>query len=451
MDADRLPPAFTAECRRLLGGEYPAFLSAITGGRTCYGLRANSLKLRPEELSIRLGGLMPIPWEPSGFCYNYNRAERLSKHPYYSAGLYYLQEPSAMLSAALLPVSPGDRVLDMCAAPGGKATQLAAKLAGTGVLVANDVSTSRIKPLIRNLELAGVRNAIVTNADPSALAERWKGWFDAILADVPCSGEGMFSRDDTAVSSWRLHPPESLAPLQMGILSSCAKMLAPGGFLMYSTCTFNTMENEGVIVRFLEENADFSLVPVNTASIGASGGIGLTGCARIWPHRNGGEGLFAALLRKDQRLEARNQKLEKNKGKDKDKGKTFGLADFGEFGRICPKLTGISVLRRGDALYAAPADSPELSGVRCARQGLYLGDAKKGRFEPSFALAMSLRTDEFENVFDAAAGSDECRRYLAGESFEASAPEGYNLFCVDGFPLGFGKVVGGRLKNKRML
>ena len=265
----------------------------------------NTLKLSPEEfLEFSPWKLSPVPWTKNGFYYD--SQDRPSRHPAYFAGLYYLQEPSAMTPAAMLPVEPGDKVLDVCAAPGGKSTELAAKLKGEGLLVSNDISYSRARALLKNLELTGAANIAVVSEEPEKLAEVWPEFFDKILVDAPCSGEGMFRRDDDMVKDWTSRGPEYYSPIQRRILEQAVAMLKPGGMLLYSTCTFSRLEDEDNVNFLLESHPEMELVPFNLASVpGSADGIGLNGCMRLFPHRMKGEGHFLALLRKKRCLSSK--------------------------------------------------------------------------------------------------------------------------------------------------
>jgi NOL1/NOP2/sun family putative RNA methylase len=310
-----LPQSFLDKMRRLLGGEYEAWLASYEKERQ-YGLRVNALKITPEafiRLSPMGADLTPIPWTNEGFYYR--EQHRPGKHPHYHAGLYYIQEPSAMVPGELLDVRPGDKVLDLCAAPGGKSTQLAAKLSGLGLLVANDNAAERTKALAKNIELAGVRNAVVLNEEPSRLAGVFPGFFDKILVDAPCSGEGMFRKDESMIAQWEKHSVERCSLMQRDILRHAADMLAPGGTLVYSTCTFSPEENESQIASLLSERQELEVVyvplrhgwapgrPEWTAAGNGSRPLeadavqAVAGTVRLWPHLTAGEGHYAAVLR----------------------------------------------------------------------------------------------------------------------------------------------------------
>ena len=300
-----LPSAFEEKMQGLLGEEMDAYLACYEEPRY-YGLRVNTAKISVEEFrKICPFEITPIPWIENGFYYD---GERLSpaKHPYYFAGLYYLQEPSAMTPASRLPIELGDRVLDLCAAPGGKATELGARLLDTGLLAANDISSSRAKGLLKNIEVFGIGNVLVLSEEPGKLVQYFPEYFDKILIDAPCSGEGMFRKDKKMVKAWEEHGPEFFSPIQKGLVLQAAEMLRPGGLLLYSTCTFDGRENEQVIEHLLEHFPEFTVLPVEAyegfaegmPEVSESGDERLKDTVRIFPHRMKGEGHYVALLKK---------------------------------------------------------------------------------------------------------------------------------------------------------
>ena len=265
-----LPQDFLEEMKRLLEDEYEDFLASYEEEPRA-GLRINKRKLTEDNaediLPVKIAN---VPWISNG--YYYDGEDQPSRHPYYFAGLYYLQEPSAMTPANLIPITPGDKVLDMCAAPGGKATELGVKLNGQGVLYANDISNSRAKALLKNLELFGIPNIFVTSEEPSKLLHACGGYFDKILIDAPCSGEGMFRKDPKMVKSFMEHGPEYYAKIQKSLILTAADLLAPGGMILYSTCTFSPLENEAVIQHLLDNRDGFSVIPINGRYEGFSEG-----------------------------------------------------------------------------------------------------------------------------------------------------------------------------------
>ena len=429
-----LPDAFLARMRRLLGAEFDAFLAS-------YELPRNvGIRLNPQKCSA------PLPfcgervgWAPNG--YYYDPAQRPGLHPYHEAGLYYLQEPSAMAPAPLLDAQPGQRVLDLCAAPGGKTTQLAAAMTGRGLLVCNEIHPKRARILSSNIERMGVKNALVLNEHPAKLAERFPLYFDRVLVDAPCSGEGMFRKEDAAVTDWSEETVAMCAARQSEILESAAAMLRQGGRLVYSTCTFSPEENEGVISAFLHRHPDFSVLPCDAPYfdrgrpdwiVDPAGGIENT--LRLFPHRLRGEGHFAAVL-------VRSGDRQNDVPTERAARLPAEISAFFAKNGIAPG--GIPVCF-GDTWFLAPEDTPELRGLRVLRAGLELGEVRKGRFVPAHALALSLET--FPNCADFPADSREIAAYLRGETLPADR-RGWTLVTVDGHGLGWAHGADGVLKN----
>lgn len=442
----KISEEFLNRMRDLLGEEdYNAYLKSFEEERL-YGLRVNTLKVSPEAfVKMTSLKLLPVPWINNGFYYD--GEERPAKDPYYYAGLYYLQEPSAMTPAHMLPIVPGDKVLDLCAAPGGKSTELGAKLRGKGLLVSNDISNSRARALLKNLELWGIENICVTSEEPQKLKTTFAGFFDKILVDAPCSGEGMFRKDADMVKSYEEHGPEYYEAIQKEIVGHAVDMLAPGGLMMYSTCTFSICENEDIIRLILEKHTDMELVKLPLFE-GASDGIGLSGCLRLFPHKIKGEGHFMALLRK---MDGSVGTEETKTGRKKEKELPKELSQF--LSLISKPLITSRIEIKNDCVYYLPEYFPENGGkLRYLRTGLCLGEMKKERFEPSQALAQSLKMEEFKQTLSFQKEDERVIRYLKGETvFLAEMEErikGWCLICVDGFPLGFAKGNGDTLKNK---
>ena len=321
-DSDKiqtLPLPFLERMKEMLGDDYDAFLKSYKNPRT-YGLRVNTAKLSCQDFqALSPFPIRPIPWINTG--YFYEEESRPARCPYYQAGLYYLQEPSAMTPASRLPIEPGDFVLDLCAAPGGKATALGAALNDTGFLLANDISTSRARALLRNLELFGMKNMLVTDEKPAKLAQRFPAFFNKILLDAPCSGEGMFRKEEALARDWTPEKSAELSDIQKDLVLKAADMLRPGGMLLYSTCTFSPCEDEEVVAYLLRQRPDMELMEMpeyegfssgrpeyaGTAdtsdseialSLNAFNPEELQKCVRIFPHKMDGEGHFLALFRK---------------------------------------------------------------------------------------------------------------------------------------------------------
>ena len=446
----RLPETYTDRMQKLLGPEYEAFLGSFD--RPVYNaMRTNTQKWSPEELSAWYGAPDQVPWCREGF---YVDAEgQASRHPYYYAGLYYLQEPSAMLPAAMLPVQPGDRVLDLCAAPGGKSTQLLCRLQGQGLLVSNDISPSRAKALLKNLELFGGKNYMITTEAPHKLKERFAGFFTRILVDAPCSGEGMFHKEPQIVRNWEQYGNAYYAALQKEILDHAAAMLAPGGQMLYSTCTFAPLEDEQSIQNFLDTHPDFHLVQVQMPE-GAdhghpewieNGDPSLEYCVRLWPHKVRGQGHFAALLERDVQEEA--DRLQKLHGSVPEQISAWWKENMRTpLEQILPD--GARIRMQGEYAVAELLPQEYLKGLRVLRSGLLLGTVKKDRFEPSQALAMALKIDDVAHPLDLVLDDANVMRYLKGETLSGDHGKDWVLVGVDGHPLGWAKGAGTLLKNK---
>lgn len=449
----KLSEEYLNRMRDLLGEEeFSAYLKSFDEERL-YGLRVNTAKVTPEAFPELVSwDLKPVPWIPNGFYYE--GTERPAKDPYYYAGLYYLQEPSAMTPAMLLPVKPGDRVLDLCGAPGGKSTELGVKLAGKGVLISNDISNSRAKALLKNLELWGISNICVTSETPDKLADVFGPWFDKILIDAPCSGEGMFRKDDDMVKSYEERGPEYYSEIQKEITDQAVRMLAPGGLLLYSTCTFSRCEDEEIICHILENHQEMELIRLPLFE-GASGGIGLDGCIRLFPHKIKGEGHFISLLRKNGGGAERTAAGSRERSRTEPQGKKgpalpTELTDF--LALMNREFEDSRIMIKNDSVYYLPENFVPAKELRYLRTGLLLGELKNKRFEPGQALAMTLHAEEFRQTISWKKEDDRVIRYLKGETISLTPEEGpvkgWCLVCVDGYPLGFAKGTGMALKNK---
>ncbi|MEZ3485917.1 MAG: RsmF rRNA methyltransferase first C-terminal domain-containing protein [Lachnospiraceae bacterium] len=456
-----LPAGFEEKMRCLLGDEMEAYLACYDEPRY-YGLRVNTSKISVEEFQkICPFEITPVPWIENGFYYD-GETVSPARHPYYFAGLYYLQEPSAMTPANRLPIEPGDKVLDVCAAPGGKATELGARLLGDGLLVANDISSSRAKGLLKNIEVFGIGNVLVLSEEPGRLIQYFPEYFDKILIDAPCSGEGMFRKEHKMVKAWEEHGPEYFCNIQRSIILGAAQMLKPGGLLLYSTCTFDGRENEQIISLLREQNPKFQILEIAPYEGFTPGMPGLAQhpdeelkkTVRIFPHRMKGEGHYVALLKKETEDLGQESREMIKAGSVKTGGGAKIPEPLAEFLRdVSWEIDGRRLDIRKERIYYMPLDLPDVRGIRFLRTGLLLGELKKNRFEPSQALAMCLRKTEYARCLDFPAEDARVLRYLKGETLDVeelvSAKEkGWRLVCVDGFPLGWGKLGGGVLKNK---
>lgn len=485
-----LPERFLDSIQKLLArdghpDEMDAFIRAQSQP-SARGLRANCLRITDRDA---LNGLLtrtlelespmePVPWTADGLYYPPDRSP--AGQVAYHAGLFYIQEPSAMLPAELLGARPGERVMDLCAAPGGKSCRIAADLAGEGLLWANDISADRIRPLIRNLELMGCANAIVSEEKPERLAHVMPGWFDRVLVDAPCSGAGMLRRDSRALASLGEKPLMDYAAEQASILAAADRLLRPGGMLVYSTCTFAYEENEGQIAHFLDLHPDYALVPVPLRP-GLSEGLPSPGRSRIgirvWPHRAEGDGHFCAVLIKAGQRDVDGQQPSAPVG-------TAGLsgllseqpAVFSRFlensltgsgyERVRTRLAPILRLHEGH-LHGLPMADIPVGGLRLVKTGLYLGDlkmiAKHGKtpktgdealFSPSHALSHVLAPEDLQHVVSFSLESPETRRYIRGETLfhpdPANLPPPGSIVGVagDGYLIGFARQMpDGHLKN----
>ena len=438
-----LPEKYTESMKMMLGDEYDSYIESFNDKRL-YGLRVNNLKISTDDfLKIWPFKLEPVPWIENGFYYSED--DKPAKHPYYFAGLYYIQEPSAMTPANVLPIDEGDVVFDMCAAPGGKSTELAAKLNKTGLLVTNDISNSRAKALLKNVEVFGVPNLCVLNEDPVGIASRFSGFFDKVLIDDPCSGEGMFRKDNKLIKSWEQEGPEFYSPIQRGILNSAAAMLKEGGYILYSTCTFSKMENEDNIRDFLDRHSDFELVKIFDYE-GFVRAYGMNEAVRLFPHHLKGEGHFVALLHKKGTL---SENLKCNGLK------TLKLPDeITDFIKeLSCDIDTDSIRIINDKVYIMPPMIDNLNGIRTLRTGLLFGELKTKRFEPSQAFAMTLKMDEYSTTVNLSVDDINVIKYLKGETIEINQENIRGnakniLVCVDGFPLGWGRLNGTTIKNK---
>jgi NOL1/NOP2/sun family putative RNA methylase len=442
-----LPTGFTERMEQLLGDEAQVLLSALSQPAVT-GLRVNTLKLT-AEIFARLSGwsLDPVPWSTHGFVVN-ETIVRPGAHPYHPAGLYYLQEPSAMSVAEALSPQPGELVIDLAAAPGGKTTHLAALMQNQGVLIANDVNASRAQAILENIERLGLTNTVVISSEVAALAARWQGIFDKVLLDAPCSGEGMFRKSEDAKAMWSVANITQCALRQQHLITEAAQLVKPGGHLIYSTCTFAPEENEQVIGGFLADHPDFQLEPLTLS--GVQPGFTLpdqpfdtSQTARIWPHLATGEGHFIARLK---RATGKRANIT---------AETFPpltAAVRKQWRELATQLRYEAegeLTQFGKQLFAVPEGVPNLKGLRVLRSGLWLATAHKNRVEPSHSLALATVPSQISQMNHLTLTLDDPRleHYLQGGVLEEPGEAGFILITVQGYPLGWGKRAHGVINN----
>ena len=462
----KLPEAFSDRMKDLLGDEYETFLDSYEKERT-YGLRINPLKMNDvytDTVLNRLNiGKDRISWCRDGYYYNSDSCP--GRSPYHEAGAYYIQEPSAMLVGELIDPKPGERICDLCAAPGGKTTHIAGRMHGEGILVSNEIVPNRAEILSRNVERMGITNCIVTCESPDALADRLPGYFHKVCVDAPCSGEGMFRKDETAITEWSPENVDKCVARQRDILEAASRLVCPGGRIVYSTCTFETSEDEDMILGFLADHQDFELETETVTGIHGSGiivsdieneenGVML----RVWPHKVRGEGHFAAALkRKGECLlnDARDGDFRiKNAYKDnKLPGFLHTELSLKEDSRLYERIQRGNLIEKSGHIYLIPdgVDIRLFKTTRVIRSGLCLAEYDGKRYKPDHALAMALKPDNIHNICNLT--YKEAFAFLRGETVDVSGKEpdipsgSWTLVCLDGLSMGWGKLVGSTLKN----
>lgn len=450
-----LPIEFENKMKAFLGNEWDDFLYSYDNNRF-QALRFNTLKVQSPEERMRILKVLGISSDKrvswANEAYYFDENVRPGKHPYHEMGLYYIQEPSAMSAAALLAPKPGMRVLDLCAAPGGKSTQLATYLGDSGLLVSNEINTQRSRILSQNIERMGIKNAIVTNEDSFVLASHFQGFFNAIQVDAPCSGEGMFRKLPEAIEQWSMENVAICAARQKEILDNAAVMLKPGGTIVYSTCTFSKEENEDVIEYFLEKHSDFTLEEME----------------RFWPHKVDGEGHFVAkLVRRGSvdtgfKSDRQTKKIKNNKNRKNETKPALtkeNMKLLSEFldetisDDMAALIKNSRLVMFGEQLYRLPDMEVDIKGLKVQRAGLHIGEFKKQRFEPSHSLALALKLSEAKNVVKLTCDNPQTIGFFNGQSVmlsdeqAAECKKGWALVCVDGYPAGWGKVNGTQVKN----
>ncbi len=447
-----LPVAFERKMRTLLGTEASAFFESLKAPPQI-GLRVNTQKVAPEAFrTLAPWQLKPVPWCPSGF-----RVEepgvRPGLHPLHRAGVYYLQEPSAMAVAEALAPRPGEWVIDLASAPGGKSTQLASALGGQGLLVANEVDAKRVRALGENLERWGAKNAVITSESVGTLAQRWGAVFDRVLLDAPCSGEGMFRKSDEALAQWREGLVAACAARQGTLLAEASALVKPDGVMVYSTCTFAPEENEAVVSAFLRAHEDFRLEPLELpgASPGRPDWLAVahpevSHTARFWPHKVAGEGHFVARFR---RTAGELGRVPLSTPPTLPRAARDHWSAFRNATLPPQAFSDAALALQGNGLFALPERFPALHGVRTLRPGLWLGTLKKNRFEPSHSLALALTPADLQTMQTLELSPDDpaLTRYLRGDVLEAPGSDGWVVVTIGGFALGWGRRSQGVLKN----
>ena len=442
------------------------------------GLRLNRLKVDEASYSQVINDLNEdvnkVTWCDSGF---YIKNEQSGNDPYYHAGVYYPQEPSAMLPAQVMAAKPGDIVLDMCAAPGGKACRLGEDLKGEGLLIANEINENRAKALLRNIERMGIPNCVIVNETPAHLANKFKGFFDKILVDAPCSGEGMFRRDPGAIKSWERFGPSTCIPMQRDILENSHLMLKAGGELVYSTCTFCSAEDEDMILEFISNHPEYEVVPHPEIEgvTHAGEGSALPGSMRIWPHLSEGDGHFCVHLRKSADAVVEVNELDRIPSYKRKRNDNYGFGKSRE--ALCNFIKEILIsdkardyseyiqdkfVMHGNKLHILGVSERLFDGLKLVKLGEFPGEIKTTTTErvfiPSHSLALSLRYDDIkkDSIISISRDDERIIRYLKGETIIIDFNEypelkrkGTVIIAVDKYPVGFGKITSdGSVKNQ---
>ena len=432
-----MDPIFLNRMKNILKDEYNDFIESLSKP----SLKAMYLNNKKQNILKYLDNqyLTPHPIVNNGYYFDYQNYP-LGKSPFFLAGLYYIQEPSAMLVADILNVKEDDYILDMCAAPGGKTCAVASKLSNKGLMIANDINSLRAKILSENVERFALENTIVTNCDPVMFTKQLKGFFDKIILDAPCSGEGMFRKTDQAIDTWSEDKVKECAYIQRNLIEAAYELLAPGGELIYSTCTYSKEENEDIIQYALDQ-FDFTLVPI-FKSHGMSEGINMEEVVRLYPHRYNGEGHFIALLKKGKSGNtSKAQLLKSNINKDKQKIVT----DFYKQNLNIPVPQYL--LDNNNHIYSILPHFPKLEKIRVLRTGLYLGECKKNYFVPSYSLALTLNKEEVKRSYSFKENDIEIKKYISGETLEGNNQKGYGVIFVEEYPLSFYKESNNQVKN----
>lgn len=443
----KLPENFEKNMRKLLDEkEYDAYIESFNK-KPNTSLRINPLK-KWVDFSYENYNLRKVPWCENGY---YFENENAGKNIFHDSGLYYIQDASAMSVVELLSPNPHEKVLDLCAAPGGKSTQIAEKMQNTGLLVSNEIVPSRAKILSYNIERMGITNTLVLNETPEKLCGMYPEFFDKVLVDAPCSGEGMFRKNIDAIDEWEKSDIYSCAKRQLNILENASTCLKNGGILAFSTCTFNTIENEGIVLEFLKNHNEFSLVsPENIYKDFTEGICGenitkedfekykLSKCIRLFPHKLEGEGHFIAIMKKSNSDSIEYKNIKNNISKKQ----ALSVTKWAKDNNI--PLENDRLYAFGDNIYQLPEFSVDIKNMKVLRYGLHLGELNQDRFTPSHSLALAIK-----NKFDDQININEVTltKYLRGETFDTENNNGWTLICYKNIPIGWGKIVNNIVKN----
>ncbi|MFV1948673.1 MAG: RsmB/NOP family class I SAM-dependent RNA methyltransferase [Anaerolineales bacterium] len=459
---NQYPTDFQIMIQDLLQEDAPTFWGSYEDDPPFTGLRINTQKDNHDVMLARLPGqFQPLPWIDHG--YQIIQSSELGKHIFHAAGLYYLQEPSAMVPVIILDPQPGEKILDLCAAPGGKTTQILSEMKNQGWLLANDPNPKRVQALKRNMERWGSRNSGVTNETPARLAEHFGPIFDRVLIDAPCSGEGTFRSNPGSIKKWSTRFRDRCSLIQEDILWQGAKLVRPGGVLVYSTCTFNQHENEGSIKRFLDKNPEFYLEQIPVLD-GFSKGFSFSDnnlhdfskTIRIWPHQAPGEGHFIALLRR----KGNNHEaiiFHSDSGQELEARQRIIYQDFYystiKLNSNTEDIHPESLLLKmyGNQLYLVLPGAPPLEGLRVEHWGWWIGTIQNDLFLPSPALATGLIGEDSQKVLEFSIGDQDLDLYQRGSpiksDLEVDGSGNWILVTVEGYPLGWGKIIKGKIKS----
>lgn len=439
-----LPIEYAERMKSILGNEFEEYVAELKRSPV-RGFRVNTDKISLEDFRrINIFSEERIPYVENGFYLDF---DKIGNHPYHHAGMIYVQEPGAMAPAECIDIHPDWRILDMCAAPGGKSTQLRNKLGENGILVSNEIIPSRCKILTGNIERLGLLNCVTTCMDTSKLAKTFPKAFDLVMCDAPCSGEGMFRKEEIAIDEWSVENVTKCAERQSEILDNAALLVADGGYIIYATCTFSLEENEMVVDAFLEKHPEFEIIPVNDiVKIYTVDGISFDGCKcedisfarRFYPHKSKGEGQFMAVLYNKSEAVSYTENITPSKTKIDRVVIDFlkdSLADYDE--------SHVRIYNGNPVYFSPDFEIPKCAAFCC---GVTIGEIKKNYILPHHQFFMAMGKD-FRRKINLTADSTELKKYLHGEEFETECENGWAVVTVEGCSVGGVKVVNGRAKN----